>query len=366
LAVIERVSVPPMTTVLLSGAGGSAAANFLDALRRSGAEYRVVGVDSSPVRLHLSEADECFVIPRADDPSYEHALVTLVGRCGVDMVHPQPDPDVLAMGRIRDALPAATYLPLQSVLRTAADKVEFAAAMARASVPVPESLPFDSFDSVADGVSELLGGHERVWIRARVGAGARASLPVRSPEQALAWIRWWIDEQGMAVGDFMAAEFLPGREFAYQSVWRNGELVAGQARERVEYLYGHLTPHGQTSTPAVARTVREPEVDAVAMAAIRALDPEPRGAYCVDLKEAADGRPRVTEINAGRFFTTSNFFAAAGLNMPDLLVRCALGEHPAPRGSSPLEPDLYWIRMVDMRSALVTGEQLDGWRRADS
>jgi len=170
----------------------------------------------------------------------------------------------------------------------------------------------------------------------------------------------------MSASDFMASEFLPGREFAYQSVWQEGRLVAGQVRERVEYLYGHLTPHGQTSTPSVARTVSNPAVDELSMSAIRALDPHPCGAYCVDIKEADDGSPRVTEINAGRFFTTSNFFAAAGLNMPDLLMRCALGERVEPVGTSPLEADLYWIRMVDMGYALVRGSELDAWPRPDS
>ena len=161
----------------------------------------------------------------------------------------------------------------------------------------------------------------------------------------------------------MASEMLPGREFAYQSVWQDGTLVAGQCRERVEYLYGHLTPSGQTSTPAVARTVRAPEVDDVALAAIRALDARPHGVFCVDLKQDASGQPKATEINAGRFFTTSNFFAAAGLNMPDLLVRSALGERLTPLGSSPLPPDLYWIRMVDMGYVLVAGDELDTWPR---
>jgi len=170
----------------------------------------------------------------------------------------------------------------------------------------------------------------------------------------------------MSASDFMLSEFLGGREFAYQSVWQDGELVAGQARERVEYLYGHLTPSGQTSTPSVARTVAEPEVDRLACAAIKALDPRPRGVYCVDIKESSSGEPKVTEINAGRFFTTSNFFAHAGLNMPDMLVRCALGEHPPQRGSSPLAPDLYWIRMVDMPYRLVRGEELDCWPRPNS
>jgi hypothetical protein len=354
---------PQMTTVLLTGAGGSAAANVHDALGRTDRKYRVIGADSSAVKLHLSSAGERFIIPRADHPGYEAALVALVRESGADVVHPQPDPEVLAIGAMREAIPAATYLPAQVSLEIAADKSAFNLAMVNAGIAVPEAARFTTIETAVEETRRLLGHHERVWVRARVGAGARASLPVSTVDQAITWIRWWTEEKAMTAADFMASEFLPGREFAYQSVWRDGDLVAGQARERVEYLYGHLTPHGQTSTPSVARTVSIPSVDDVALAAIRALDPSPCGAFCVDIKEAADGTPRVTEINAGRFFTTSNFFAAAGLNMPDLLMRCALGERPEPSGSSPLEADLYWIRMVDMGYALVRGEDLDAWPR---
>jgi predicted ATP-grasp superfamily ATP-dependent carboligase len=355
-----------MATVLILGAGGSAAANFVDALRRSEHRYRVIGVDASPTHLHLAEADERAIIPRADDEGYLAALQRLIERHSVDFVHPQPDPDVRAVSRMRDQISASTYLPSHAAIELAADKLAFAAAMGAAGVSVPDAATVGSERHLGEVVEGMLGRHEKLWVRARVGAGARASLPVRSADQAIAWVRWWMQERGMTAQDFMVSEFLGGREFAYQSVWQDGELVAGQARERVEYLYGHLTPSGQTSTPSVARTVSLPKVDELACAAIRALDPQPRGVYCVDIKESATGEPKVTEINAGRFFTTSNFYAHAGLNMPDMLVRCGLGERPPRRGSSPLPPDLYWIRMVDMPYRMVRGEDLDCWPRADS
>jgi predicted ATP-grasp superfamily ATP-dependent carboligase len=354
-----------VTTILLLGAGGSAAANVLDSLRRASTPYRVVGADASAVKLHLSGADERVVIPRATDDGYAGEVVAVVERYGCDVLHAQPDADVLAIGRIRDEIPAATYLPEQAVLDVAADKLTFTSRLGDAGVALPETMAFADIDDVAPATAKLLADHDRVWVRARRGAGARASLPVRSAAQAAAWVQWWIDERGLHASDFMAAEFLPGREFAYQSVWQDGDLVAGQSRERLEYLYGHLTPSGQTSTPAVARTVDEPAVDELAQHAIRALDAEPRGAYCVDLKESAGRTTKVTEINAGRFFTTSNFFAAAGLNMPDMLVRCALGERPPRCGSSPLAADLFWIRMVDMGYVLVPGDALDPWPRSD-
>ena len=350
-----------MTTVLLLGAGGSAAANVLDALRRASPHYRVVGADASTVKLHLSAADDRLVIPLAGSDDYAAAIIAAVERFGCEVVHPQPDPDVLAVDKLRDEIPAATYLPDQSALELAADKLAFASRLQAAGVSVPQTIAFSRIENVAAATAKLLTEHEKVWVRARVGAGARASLPVRRGAQAEAWVRWWIDERGLDASDFIASEFLPGREFAYQSVWQDGELVAGQLRERLEYLYGHLTPSGQTSTPSVARTVDEPTVDQLALNAIRALDPVPRGAFCVDIKESGDGTAMITEINAGRFFTTSNFFAAAGLNMPDLLVRCALGERPPRSGSSPLPADLFWIRMVDMGYALVSGDSLDPW-----
>jgi biotin carboxylase len=354
-----------VTTILLLGAGGSAAANVLDSLRRVTTPYRVVGADASAVKLHLSRADERVVIPRATDDGYADAIAAAAEHYRCDVVHAQPDPDVVAIGAMRGDLPAATYLPAQAALEVAADKLAFTSRLRDAGVPVAETQAFAEIDDVAPATAKLLAEHDRVWVRARRGAGARAALPVRSGAQSEAWVRWWIDERGLRASDFMASEFLPGREFAYQSVWQDGELVAGQARERLEYLYGHITPSGQTSTPAVARTVDEPAVDELAQHAIRALDAQPRGVYCVDMKESAGGTTKVTEINAGRFFTTSNFFAAAGLNMPDMLVRCALGERPPRRGSSPLPAGLLWIRMVDMGYVLVPGDALDPWPRPD-
>ena len=356
-------SVPDRISVLLTGAGGSAAANVLDSLRRADTPYRVVGADVSPVRLHLSAADDRCILPRADDETFERALMSTLRTFDIHVLHAQPDPEVRRIGLLRGELPVGLFLPSQAAIELAGDKARFAQRMEQAGVAVPVSLDFTDRSSVAERTQQLLSTYERVWIRARVGAGARASLPVRSAEQALSWIDWWVDEKGMSPVDFMGAEMLPGREFAYQSLWQDGALIAGQARERVEYLYGFLTPSGQTSTPAVARTVREPCIDELAQRAVRALDPRPHGVYCVDIKEAADGAPKVTEINAGRFFTTCNFFAAAGLNMPDMAMRAALGEALPLRGSSPLEPDLYWIRMVDMGYALVPGSELDLWPR---
>jgi len=122
----------------------------------------------------------------------------------------------------------------------------------------------------------------------------------------------------------------------------------GAARERLEFVFPQHAPSGVTSSPVVARTVHSPQVNCVATQAILAVDPEPNGIYCVDLKCDASDRPRPTEINAGRFFTTSYFFTTAGANMPYAYVTLGLGGEPAPMPQYDAVPaGLYWIRHID-------------------
>ena len=350
-----------MLTVLLTGAGGSASANFLDAVRLGDDRIETVGADISGDRLHLSLADHRVIVPPPHDKQYMTAILRLTTEFGVDVIVPQPDQEVFALGQIRDALTANMLLPDQPVLELAADKSALAERLKHRSVATPDNVVFKTRGDINDRTGALLENHERVWVRARRGAGSRASLPVSSPDQATSWVAGWVYERNLDYSDFMASEFLPGREFAYQSLWQDGQLVVGQARERLEYLYGFLSPSGQSSSATISRTVAEPSVDDLAQSAVLAIDERPHGVFCVDLKNAVDDTPRITEINAGRFFTTSNFFAHAGLNMPRMLISAAQGETLESLGSSPLEPDLYWVRMVDMGFKLVSGDDFGRW-----
>lgn len=342
----------------MTGAGGSAAANFVHSLRSAAEDYHVVGTDSRREHLELADLDARYLLPRADDPRYVDELNAVVEAEGVEVVHPQPDPEVRVLSQRRDDVRARTFLPAAETIVLTQDKLASAARLETAGVPVPATGEGD----VHDAARQIISAHGKAWVRARQGAGARASLPVTTVEQAVAWARYWVETKGLGYEDFMVGEFLPGREFAFQSLWHDGRLVTSQARERLEYLYGHLTPSGQTSTPSVAKTVHRDDVNETAAAAVRAVDERPNGVFCVDLKEDAAGEPRVTEINAGRFFTTSNFLTAAGTNMPHLYVRLALGFREHVNGLpqfNAVEAGLYWVRMVDMGYKLI---REDEWR----
>jgi biotin carboxylase len=339
--------------ILVTGAGGAPAANFVDSLRQANEEFHIVGADASPFMVELAAVETRYVIPRADDEAYIDELNSVIEAEGVEFVHPQPDQEVALLARRRAELRTRTFLPSPETVDLCQDKARLTMTLRDAGLRTPRFAVATSRESLVAAASSVVREHGRAWVRARRGAGSRAALPVSSGELAGNWADYWVNERGLAYADFMVSEFLPGPEFAYQSLWRGGELVSAGVRERVEYLFGHLFPSGQSSSPSVARTVDRPDVEETAAAAVRAADPEADGVFCVDLKEDGAGRPLVTEINAGRFFTTSNFFARAGLNMPYWYVKLGLGEELPELPPSGLDEGIYWIRMIDVGYKLV-------------
>ncbi len=344
-----------MKRILLTGAGGTASRNVIASLRMAPESFYLVGVDSHPFHLASADVDAAYVVPRCTEPGYLEALQHIIREEQIDVVHPQPDVEVAFLSAHREAIPARLLLPADEVIQRCQDKMACNRVLAEAGVSVPYSVRVPSMEALGTCFEAVQQRSPTVWVRAIRGAGSRAALPVRTLEQAESWICYWMDKAGLHPRDFMLAEYLPGREFAFQSIWYEGELVVSMARERMEYLMGHLMPSGQSSSPSLARTVHREDVNETGTAAIRAVDPVPHGIYGVDMKENADGVPSVTEINPGRFFTTINFFSTAGCNMPWYYVRLAFGEVlPELVPYNPLPADLYWVRGVDHTPRLLT------------
>ncbi len=347
-----------MKRILVTGAGGAPGSNFVDCLRMAGEEFYIIGCDSSEYHLELAgNLDGKYLVPRADDPCYLEELRKLIEHEKIDFLHPQPDVEVLAIAGNIQSLDVKTFLPDFSTIELCQDKSGFNARLREAGVPVPVSYRLESREDLELAFRSLTAGErtqEKAWIRAVQGAGSRGSLPIYDVDQGHQWIDFWHSSRGLSYEDFMLSEFLPGREFAFQSLWKDGAIVTSQARERLEYLFGNLTPSGQSSSPSVARTSHDETVNRNASQAVESVDGKAGGVFCVDLKENCAGIPCVTEINCGRFFTTSNFFASAGSNMPYSYLKLAFGEKlpPLPRFNA-VEAGLYWIRGIDMGFKLV-------------
>ncbi len=334
--------------VLVTGAGGNACQSFVHSLRMSGQPYYVVGIDTSPIHMECSDLEARYLVPRCTDPDYVSVVNQIIELEKIEFLHPQPDAEVALISSVRDQFACPVFLPDPAVIQICHNKTLTNQKLRDFSVPVPRSIQIENYQDLGQKFFDIKRDSDVVWVRATAGAGSKAALPVKTYEQAANWIRYWEEMKGLGPQNFMVAEFLPGREFAFQSLWQKGELVTSMARERLEYVFASLMVSGQSSSPSIAKTVHRDDVNTIAMNAIRALDPNPHGVYCVDIKENSRSIPCVTEINIGRFFTTSNFFSAAGLNMPHMYLQLAFGGTlPDVPKVNPIPAELYWVRGID-------------------
>lgn len=346
-----------MKRIMVTGAGGPASINFIMSLRISPEKIYIVGVDANPFRIHLPPLDSRFTVPRAAKEDYIEFLNDIVRREKLDFIHAQPDIEVRVISENRNRLEANVFLPSDKTVKICQDKLESARIWLKKGVPAAKTIEIKNEGDIERAFEEF---GSPVWIRARHGAGGRGSTPAYNVETAISWIKYW-RARGEA-WDFIAQEFLGGRNLAFHSVWKNGELVVSMARERIEYIYPNLAPSGITGTPTVQRTTHDERVNKIAVEAILAIDPNFEGIACVDLKENREGVPCVTEINAGRMFTTSFFFPYASKilfrdhrgNLPYIYLKLAYKERiPDLPKFNVLPENLYWIRHVDAPACLV-------------
>ncbi len=350
--------------ILCTGAGGPAGINFVTSLRVAPEKMFLVGTDSNEYFLHLTTTDRKYLVPRAIDPTYIDTLNEIIRKEQIEFLHAQPDVEVETVSENREKINANVFLPSKAAVKACQDKLASAKVWKRKNVPVAKTIQLQKDEDIDKAFAEF---GNPIWIRATRGAGGKGSTPADNRETALSWIKYW-KSRGVN-WNFIAQEHLPGRNIAFHSVWKEGELVTSMARERIEYIYAYLAPSGIMGTPAVQRTVHDKAVNKIGTDAVLAVDSNFSGIASVDLKENRQGVPCVTEINPGRMFTTSFFFSYASkvlrkdycANIPYLYTKLAYKESiPEMPKYNILPADVYWIRHMDAPARLVKGNRVIG------
>jgi carbamoylphosphate synthase large subunit len=346
-----------MKRILCTGAGGPAGINFTMSLRAAPEKMTLVGTDSNEYFLNLAITDTKYLVPRAKDPAYIDKLNEIIKKEKIEFLHAQPDVEVEVVSEKREKFGAPVFLPSKVAVKACQDKLESAKVWKKKNVPVARTLEVRKDEDIDRAFAEF---GSPIWVRARHGAGGKGSTSADNRETAVAWINYW-KSRGVD-WEFIAQEHLPGKNIAFHSLWKDGELVTSMARERLEYIYAYLAPSGITGTPAVQKTVHYDAVNKTGTEAVLSIDSKFSGIASVDLKENAAGVPCVTEINPGRMFTTSFFFSYASkilrkdycANIPYLYTRLAYKETiPEMPKYNVLPAEVYWIRHMDAPARLV-------------
>jgi carbamoyl-phosphate synthase large subunit len=321
----------------------------------------LVGADASRYYIHLAETDVREPIPlRSDVGAWVRAVNGMVERHRLDFIFPNNSLDGVVLSERRGELAAPVFLPSPEAFRVGENKWETWKRLQAAGIPVPRTWLISTREDIEAAFAEL--GSGPFWVR---GAGIPgrgigvASLPARTVEQAVQWVEFHSGWGLMSV-----SEYLPGANLTWLAVFRDGELVASQGRQRDAYVIPHVSPSGITGAPAISHTICRADINELGLRVCRAVDGRLTGPAFVDFKEDASGQPLVTEINVGRLGTTHHFYSAAGANFPELLLRLAFGERLPDwvRPVDVLPPDLYWIRTLDAGPVLVRGADLDEYR----
>ena len=350
-----------MKTILITGAGGGGSNNLIQSLFLSGLDldaHRIIGSNMKPELLAKSPLEHNFLLPVSTGPGYEPALLELIAREKVDLVVPNNDREVGVISRIRDRLPCRIFLPHPDTVETCQDKYRMYDKLSVGGIPLAKTVELKSLDQLEEAMAAV--GGERFWIRPKYGSGSRGATWVETPEQARAWIHLWRTMRGYRVDQFTVSEFLPGKDYCFQSVWKDGKMLLGKLCQRLSYFWGDNSLSGMSSTPAVARTLRDEAALETIMKTVSLLDENPHGNFSFDLKGRADGRMCITECNIGRFCMITPIFDRTGkYNMAKVHVLAALGELDF-KIEEPLDiqEDCYILRDLDTAPAIVTGEEL--------
>jgi hypothetical protein len=346
---------------LIIGAGTGSSGNLMRALRAIKPVPHIVGLNDDRFVLKLSLADRNYVAPAPGSDVFIKKMMEIIKRERINVVMPTEDTAVKILSDARDRLPVDLLLPRQRTIDRCQDKQTLNVFLRERGIPAPLTYEIKSLRDL-DRIFARFSRSGILWCRLRRGARSAGAIPVASVEQARAWIMQWRDLRGVKVSDFTLGEYLPGRHYVVQSIWRDGTLLQAQSIEALGYFGAGNNPSGTSSLSCLAKTVWAAEAIDVALQAVRALEKRPSGAFFVELKETADRVPAITEINAGRFPSGVTALLAAGKdNMVEVFTRAAVGDAVKtiePRG---LPLDYYMVRDIDaVPRVFLAGDLLEG------
>ncbi|MBM3245347.1 MAG: carboxylate--amine ligase [Candidatus Omnitrophica bacterium] len=347
-----------MKKILVCGAGGAPALNFIRSLKKSKDKFYFIGITCNKYDLCKVKAlvRERFLVPPAkDEACYIPVLKQIIKEVKPDFLHAQNDEEIFVVSKHRDALGVKTFLPCHDVITTCQDKFKSAEAWKNAGLKVPKTFFIKNESDLRQAFAKIPG---KAWVRASSGAFGKWSLPTDSFDFA----KLWIDYYG-GWGNFTVAEYLSPDSITWLSIWKDGSLIVAQARKRLYWEFSNRSVSGVTGITGTGVTVSDRKIDELAVKAIMAIDPLPNGIYGVDFTYDKEYIPNPTEINIGRFFTTHQFFTDAGLNMPYIYVKAAFNEKARlpKKKINPLKPGLAWVRGMDTEPVLTTLKEIDSF-----
>ena len=350
-----------MYKMLITGAGSAQTNGVVNCLLEDAEECEIIGVGSDPYDLMFCRAHKRYLIPHSTKPEYKEIFLKILDIEKPDIVHFQHDVEMAIALKFADEITARgckLFVPDYETIDTCVYKYKSWLKFKAAGIKVPENIIIKNETDIGNAFSWLTDGTQPIWFRPMIignaGKGAFVTSDIEEAKENLDNANGW--------GNYMAAEYLPGENMTWLSIWDNGKLIVAQGRKRGGWAYSSMSLSGVTGITKIGITFSSEDLDQIAMKCCEAVatNGKPHGIFGVDLKCDRNGIPNPTEINISRFFATVEFFAKAGLNMPAIFKELALyGKRPMlKKKCNPLRDGLLWLRSLDDRPILTTEEEI--------
>lgn len=301
-------------------------------------------------------ADAHYCVRERDPVRYVQALNRIKARGNYDVLLPVGGWTFDVVSEHRDLLhfPVEAILPSREAMRIAVNKRETYALAEREGVPSPVS------ESVTDP-ADLPAVADRVGFPAVIKTGteteSRFVRVVDSPAELERAYREYVADHDSPP---IVQEYLPGVGRGFFGLFFDGDLVAGYSHRRIR----EYPPTGGAS--ACSESLQDEELAAYSQRLLAPLSWT--GVVMVEFKEAADGTPKVVEINP-KFWGSLDLGVSSGMNFPRALLDHTAGrdvgefEFTSRRFHWPLSGDLtHAVRRPRSAPAVWRDLRSDGTR----
>ena len=307
--------------ILVTGVGGPTPRSFIRAVKLSDNAFsktiRFIGVDCNPLAYGLYDQslfDSSQLVPKANDDKYWPSINRIIKKEKIDTAVVLPEDEVLEWAKNSASKldrELKVHLPDYNLAVDLVNKHRLHEHLVN-SDNVPRFIEVDPKDYDYNNISDIVG--DKFWIRSTEGSSGLGSLKIESEGALKQWI-----SINSGVEEFIATEYLPGRNMACKMLYFDNKLVRTACAERVEYIMAKVAPSGITGNTSFGRLINEPGLVKISERALEIIADKTgttlNGIFTVDFKEDQEGRPKITEINIRHVAFTSSI-AAGGANLP--------------------------------------------------
>lgn len=349
-----------MVNILITGIGGPTPRSIAKAIRKAHPEFRLIGIDSNPKALGFFMPrliDNYKLAPRMGSPDYWPFIFNIIEKEKIDLAFVQPETEVIGWGNYcneHNTFPCPVFIPPVEIASALMDK-SIMADILKGTDFIPKTIKVTQTDPHSDEVDSEIGFP--CWIRATRGSGGLGSLKLINQANLKSWL--FINSD---INEFTISEYLPGRHLATQMLYYNGEYIKGASLECAEYVMASIAPSKVTGNTAFGRLINEDRILSFCDDCISyisgILKIKPHGVLSFDLKEDADGKLKVTEVNI-RHMAYTGVMASAGFNLVEdtiTLLRDCNADKIVRQPFFKFDRPYVFLRDVDTEPVLLESE----------